>query len=58
MYFSFFFWGMGGTGNFDRHCVFGVTFNLRSSKVDPKGVMCKSQVFCEVVRVDHMLADQ
>ena len=28
MYFSFFFWGMGGTGNFDRHCVFGVIFNL------------------------------
>jgi len=32
--FSF---GDGGTGNFDRHCVFGVTFNLRSSKVYPKG---------------------
>ena len=31
MYFSFFFWGMGDTGNFDRHSAFGVIFDLEIS---------------------------
>ena len=28
---------MGGTGNFDRHCVFGVIFNLGNIRLIIKG---------------------
>ena len=42
MYFSFFFWGMGDTGNFDRHCAFGVIFDLEISGRSLRGVICRS----------------